>query len=155
MSRYSRHDQSIDSKSFLWYSIIMSELLEYYKSQMPEKCLKCPIFLAYMTIAEKTEAHVASIVEAMEDAVDNGGPFENEEANRITYEMHSNILDIAAGSERYADKVLNLLSSAGADCPTPKISAPENVSLGWKINAWIRREKLCRNPNFTSIYSID
>jgi len=130
----------------------MSELLDTYKAQMPEKCLSCPVFAAFVKATELDETNCGNLVDAMVASVD-GGPFDSPETNDAWQHVHSLLLDIATDGELRGLKTVSRLAAHGHSCPTPKRGGVPYETFASSVISWLTNNRVCRNPGLEQILS--
>ncbi len=117
---------------------------------MPEKCLSCPVFSAFALAAEYEEGNGASLTDTMVDSIE-GGPFSSSEANILWGKLHSELLDMTTGDEVHSLRSVARLAEQGDRCPAPKRGAISGESLASSVIAWLKNNKVCRNPGLEKL----
>lgn len=128
----------------------MSELLDSYTSQMPAKCLKCPVFRALLDVTESYEENAHQITDAMVNAPGDG-PFGVIEADHLWRNVHVELLSMSTEGELQHTHNIARLAEYGSQCPTPKRGSAPGEVLTSSIVSWITNNKVCRNPGLKDI----
>lgn len=125
----------------------MSEIVDYYFDQTPEKCRKCPVIGQFIIWANDfdAEAHINS--EYLNQLIDS--PFSSDSHQ----EAMSNILSQCTDKELESLSALaTLIEHTGDECPgIRRGSARKDDSRTIKTVAFLMGEKACQNPQFAEL----
>ena len=128
----------------------MSELLEFYKSQMSEKCLTCPVFVATMEAAESYETSAERITDTMLERDEATGS-QPERVDHFFSTTYSTLLSMTTEGETMTARRLARLAEHGAICPTPKRGGVRYETQTSRVVSWLMNEKVCQNPGLKKI----
>ena len=128
----------------------MSELLDSYAAQMPEKCLTCPVFAGFLAAAAAHEADGRDTANTMLQFA-GSGPFDLPKANDIWRTLHAELLEMSTEDEVAATKNVARLAEHGQTCPTPKRGGVPHEALVSRIVSWLANKQVCQNPGLKDL----
>ncbi len=120
----------------------MSELVDTYLEKIPERCRECPALEQYIPLARQAE----SLAQAACDDISNAAPDSDSPLSGLVRQARTLHLEIATDCELVATHIIENLGKGAGDCPGPKRGVATYLPFFWRLGAYIKNQKMCRNP---------
>jgi len=130
-----------------------SEFAKSYLDQVPVQCRKCPVLARFVILSANSEKYAKQSmdnIELVQGVVQNNPALDSiidinklglvDDLNQST-DSELEYLRLLAKAVEYVDE----------NCPGSSRGSSRNDSLGQKIDALLRNQRTCPNPNFAPL----